>query len=240
MVGSSPDSETEEASVPEFVPESMPEAVPTRIAPVPVEAASASLRAAIDQLHIGVSVLDLQRRFVSFNEAYGDMVRRSPLEATRFHLSEVTHADDRPAVDVAIGHLLSRAHAHASLTRRTLYPTDGFHWVKETYSLQPGGEGDRDAARIVAVSVSVHAERMAEEALRENGDPLGFARVVAGTLQGALNVSNSMRGLLFDLAEPESPMKHEETLQRLSTQRDLLHSAVSQVFFLARKKFLGS
>lgn len=205
---------------------------------VPPAVHESTLRSAIESMGIGVSLLSLRCQFVAFNQAYGHLVGRSPAEAPLFYLVDVTHQEDRHAVQEALDHLRSGAHREVRLTRRTLQPSGGFRWVSEHYSLQQAIAGGE--AQIVALTVNVHNEHMAQQALKENGDPLGFARLIAGSLQPACDLSEALGNLVFLLANPSEQMPQNQLIEYLTTTSEQLTKVIHDTFFFARKKYLGS
>ncbi len=211
--------------------------MPFRQADVSLAIHDHALRSAIDSMGIGVSLLSLRCQFVAFNQAYGHLVARPPADASLYHLVDVTHQEDRHAVQEALDHLRSGAHREVRLTRRTLQPSGGFRWVSEHYSLQQAIAGGE--AQIVALTINVHDEHMAQQALKENGDPLGFARAIAGSLQPACDLSEALENLVILLANPTEQTPQNQLIEYLTITSEQLTKAIRDTFFLARKRYLG-
>ncbi len=205
---------------------------------VPPAVHDSTLRSAIDSMGIGVSLLTLRCQFVAFNQAYDHLVGRSPAEAPLSYLADVTHQEDRQAVGNALDQLRSGAHLKVDLTRRTLLPSGGFRWVSEHYSLQQAIAGGE--AQIVALTINVHDQHMAQQALKENGDPLGFARLIAGSLQPACDLSEALENLVILLANPSEQMPQNQLMEYLTATSEQLTKVIRDTFFLARKRYLGS
>jgi PAS domain S-box-containing protein len=124
----------------------------------------ARLRAIFNQAAVGITVADLDGRFLDMNRKFMDILGYSADELRRLTFAAITHPDDLRETTSAIEHLLGGATAEYSLEKRYLRKDGSAVWSLSTVTLLKDAAGEPQ--RFIGVIEDITARKEAEEALR--------------------------------------------------------------------------
>ncbi|MCA1713582.1 MAG: PAS domain S-box protein [Gammaproteobacteria bacterium] len=140
--------------------------------------------AVIDQVRVGVALVDVEGRFIDAHPRYCELVGRTQEQLQALRVADITHPDDVPASLEAI-HSLFAGGAPVQIEKRYVRPDGTVVWVNKNLSLVPGRGGEPDYLRGVVLDITErklaaqHQELMLSELNHRVKNTLGSVQAIA-------------------------------------------------------------
>ncbi len=149
-----------------------------------LRASEERLRAMFNQAAVGITVAELDGRFLDVNRKFSDLLGYSPDELRHLTLARLTHPDDLAATQAALGQLLAGSVSEYSLEKRYLRKDGAIVWSLTAVTLLSDASGRPQ--RFLGVIDDITARKRTEAALQEETRMLELlnetGRTVASTL----------------------------------------------------------
>lgn len=142
-------------------------------------------RAIYERSAIGIAVVDHQRRFLTTNPAFCQMLGYTPEELKGVSVLALTHPQDRDVTDERLQSLLDGHICEYRYQKRFVHKNGHSLWTQSSVSLMPA-TGDSPPS-LIGVVEDIDRRKMAEHALQESREEL--ARVMRVTTLGELAAS---------------------------------------------------
>ena len=131
-----------------------------------VRASEELFRASFEDAAIGMSLTDLEGRFVRVNKAYSALTGYSEQELRGLTFLDITHPDDHEANRAFARRLISGEISHAIFEKRYLTRQGRPVWVHASISVVRGPDGR--PVNMIALMEDISERKLAQEALRES------------------------------------------------------------------------
>lgn len=182
---------------------------------------------------VGLSIADLEGKFVESNAAFLTIVGRSFDELAGETVASLTHPEDRRTTEEGIASLVAGDISHFSQEKRYLRPDGAAVWVRNSVSLLRDETGT--PRYTLAITENVDVRRRAEEAVHGARETLEIATAAGGVgiwdvdmVTGGMEYSPICRdifGLPYDV-----PLTLDDFYARLHPEdRDRLRGIIKRV-----------
>src|SRR3982074_373049 len=149
-------------------------------------------RSVFENSAIGVTLTDLNGRFLATNHVYQTIVGYTEEELRAVNFLDLTHEDYRQANSALITELVEGKRRQFQIEKKYRRKDGSLIWVSNNVSLVPGTE--RVPRFIMALSEDITQRKLAEEALQRSEGYLAEAQKLTHTGSWAWDVRN---GVLF-------------------------------------------